>query len=235
MFCQRPWPRRAAVAFAAAAWSLLLQVQVGHAQLPGNTEGSIKGWAPVTNMPQRDTDAYFKLLRSDYKFRIQDDYVAYSIDILIDPCRDLIRAGGRGEGCCKNSNFAGCQHHPTVKAGQDLQVAYLQNAHIASCRGTEFEYDPNCGTFLEVHRPGQRPVLADVQIDYVPFPNGFQTVFLATHRLCLGPHEVWWVIRTRSGPYVQKTRSFYVTSPSCEAPPGAVSPPTPLADLADIP
>lgn len=27
----------------------------------------------------------------------------------------------------------------------------MQNAHIASCRGTEFEYDPNCGTYLEAH------------------------------------------------------------------------------------
>lgn len=25
----------------------------------------------------------------------------------------------------------------------------MQNAHIASCRGTDFEYDPNCGTYLE--------------------------------------------------------------------------------------
>ena len=35
----------------------------------------------------------------------------------------------------------------------------MQNAHIASCRGTDFEFDPNCGTYLEaafdvLGRPG---------------------------------------------------------------------------------
>eukprot|EP00439_Symbiodinium_sp_Y106_P006866 s6_g1.t1 len=108
------------------------------------------GFQPVRNMPQRDTDPYFALLRTDYKFRIQTDYIAYSIDILIDPCRELIRSGGRGAACCQGTNTAGCQHHPTIEAGQDLQVAYMQNAHVASCRGTEYEFDPNCGTYLEV-------------------------------------------------------------------------------------
>ena len=53
-------------------------------------------------------------------------------------------------------NVAGCQHHPEIDAGEDLQVAYMQNAHIASCCGTDFEYDPNCGTYLEackIYRP----------------------------------------------------------------------------------
>ncbi|CAK8986818.1 unnamed protein product [Durusdinium trenchii] len=185
------------------------------------------------------------------EFRLQNDYVAYSIDILIDPCRDLIRSGGRGSACCSFSGVAGCQHHPDVEAGQDLQVAYMQNAHIASCRGTEFEYDPNCGTYLEVHRPGQKAVLSDVRIDSTttvtwtdlgagveqPYITsaGYQTRFLATHRLCRGEYEVWWVVRTRSGPYVQRTRAFYVSSPTCETPPGGIDPPTPLLSLSDMP
>ncbi|CAJ1330786.1 unnamed protein product [Effrenium voratum] len=193
------------------------------------------GWSPVKNMPQRDTDPYFALIRTDYKFRLQQDYVAYSIDILIDPCRDLIRSGGKGSACCGGSNLAGCQHHPEIEAGQDLQVAYMQNAHIASCRGTAFEYDPNCGTYLEVHRPGQKEVLADVRIDAASFPSGYQTVFLATHRLCRGQYEVWWVVRTRSGPYVQRTRGFYVSAPTCDTPPGGVDPPQPLLSLSDMP
>eukprot|EP00435_Cladocopium_sp_Y103_P017061 s854_g4.t1 len=188
----------------------------------GRSEDAV-GWSPVKNMPQRDTAPYFALIRTDYKtpgWQGIDREVAYSIDILIDPCRDLVRAGGRGSACCKDQNIAGCQHHPDIEAGQDLQVAYMQNAHIASCRGTDFEYDPNCGTYLEVHRPGTKEVLSDVRIDAQSFPSGYQTVFLATHRLCRGQYEVWWVVRTRSGPYVQRTRSFYVSSPTCETPPG---------------
>jgi len=186
-------------------------------------------------MPQRDTEEYFDMLRRDYKLRIQSDYVKYSIKIYIDPCRDLMRAGGLGQDCCKDANVAGCQHHGDILAGEDLQVAYLQNAHVASCRGTEFENDPNCGTFLEIHRPMQPTVLADVQIDHNSFPNGFQTVFLATHRLCLGPHEVWFVVRTRSGPYVQKIQPFMIVGPTCSAPIGAVAPPKTRASESDIP
>mmetsp|Transcript_154 Transcript_154/g.367 ORF Transcript_154/g.367 Transcript_154/m.367 type:complete len:216 (-) Transcript_154:103-750(-) len=194
-----------------------------------------RGYEPVKNMPQRDTDPYFALLRTDYQFRIQTDYVSYSIDILIDPCRELLRSGGRGAACCKDTNIAGCQHHPDVVAGQDLQVAYMQNAHIASCRGTPFEYDPNCGTYLEVHRPGQKQVLADVRIDSISFPSGYQTVYLATHRLCRGQYEVWWVVRTRSGPYVQRTRAFYISAPTCETPPGGVDPPRAALSADDMP
>ncbi len=211
------------------AWPLLA-LQCWHVRCQDAT-----GWSPVKNMPQRDTAPYFALIRTDYKFRLQNDYVAYSIDILIDPCRDLVRTGGIGSACCKDQSVAGCQHHPDIEAGQDLQVAYMQNAHIASCRGTDFEYDPNCGTYLEVHRPGTKEVLSDVRIDATSFPSGYQTVFLATHRLCRGQYEVWWVVRTRSGPYVQRTRGFYVSLPSCETPPGGVDPPQPLLSLSDMP
>ena len=208
----------------------LLALQCWHGRCQDAT-----GWSPVKNMPQRDTAPYFALIRTDYKFRLQNDYVTYSIDILIDPCRDLVRTGGIGSACCKDQSVAGCQHHPDVEAGQDLQVAYMQNAHIASCRGTDFEYDPNCGTYLEVHRPGTKEVLSDVRIDATSFPSGYQTVFLATHRLCRGQYEVWWVVRTRSGPYVQRTRGFYVSLPTCETPPGGVDPPQPLLLLSDMP
>ena len=102
----------------------LLALQCWHGRCQDAT-----GWSPVKNMPQRDTAPYFALIRTDYKFRLQNDYVTYSIDILIDPCRDLVRTGGIGSACCKDQSVAGCQHHPDVEAGQDLQVAYMQNAH----------------------------------------------------------------------------------------------------------
>ncbi|CAK9102032.1 Uncharacterized protein SCF082_LOCUS47698 [Durusdinium trenchii] len=153
----------------------------------------------------------------------------------------------------------------------------MQNAHIASCRGTEFEYDPNCGTYLEVHRPGQKAVLSDVRIDSTttvtwtdlgagveqPYITsaGYQTRFLATHRLCRGEYEARRAmtaegrgflrprsmemdtyglvgradaLRTLRTPVwsadltVQRTRAFYVSSPTCETPPGGIDPPTPM-------
>eukprot|EP00443_Scrippsiella_acuminata_P087116 CAMPEP_0115561070 /NCGR_PEP_ID=MMETSP0271-20121206/100795_1 /TAXON_ID=71861 /ORGANISM="Scrippsiella trochoidea, Strain CCMP3099" /LENGTH=172 /DNA_ID=CAMNT_0002995167 /DNA_START=70 /DNA_END=584 /DNA_ORIENTATION=- len=144
------------------------------------------GWGIVGDVPRGDSDEYISLIRTNYKFRIQPDYVRYSIDLLVDPCRDLVRAGSKAEGCCTDSNIAGCQHHYDVYAGEDLQVAYFQNAHIANCRGTPFEDDPNCGTFIEIHRPSDKRILADAGIDHVDFPSGYSTTRLATHRLCVG-------------------------------------------------
>merc|ERR1712118_198015 len=129
--------------------------------------------------------------------------------------------GGRVMKCCKDSGILACQHHPNVVAGPDLQIAYFQNAHIVNCAGTVFEKDPNCGTYIEIHRQGReeirRQVLADLPLEE-QFLSGFRTAFLPTHRLCFGQHELWWVVRTRSVPFVQKVKEFSVTQPSCPKP-----------------
>jgi len=176
-----------------------------------------KGWGIQESIIQRDTPEYFALLRTDYKFRAQDP-IYYEIEILIDSCRESIKTGGLGDGCCFDTNRAACQDYSSVNAGQDLQLAYFQNAHINTCKGTPFEDDPNCGTYIEIHRKGEKQVLADVQLadEYI---NGFRTINIATHALCVGKYELWWVVRTRSGPYVQKQKEFYVSRPSCPAPP----------------
>mmetsp|Transcript_2749 Transcript_2749/g.6802 ORF Transcript_2749/g.6802 Transcript_2749/m.6802 type:complete len:225 (-) Transcript_2749:90-764(-) len=194
----------------------------------GQTLGASKryvGWGIVGDVPRGDTEEYRSLVRTDYRFRIQEDYVRYSIDIRINPCKDEIIAAGMGIACCSGTSIAGCQHHPEVDGGPDLQVAYFQNAHIPNCKGTPFEADHNCGTFLEVHRLGDRKILADMGIDQIDFPSGYQTTRLAIHRLCVGDHELWWVVRTPSGPWVKKIRKFFVRSPSCSGPAGLAPPP----------
>merc|ERR1712039_1027277 len=153
------------------------------------------------------------------RFRLQEDYVAFSLDVLVDPCRDKERTGGLDEECCYDTNLAGCQSYQEIVAGADLQIAYFSNAHIPTCRGTIFERDPNCGTYIEIHRPWDTTILADVNIDEDQYPDGFRTTRIATHRLCMSQHEMWWVVRTRNGPYVQQIRKFFVTGPSCPAPP----------------
>ena len=104
-------------------------------------------------MPQLDSSDYLKTIRTDYRFIDQSDYVLYTIQLRIDPCRDLVEAGGAGDGCCFDTNVAGCQTYDSIAAGPDMQVAFFQNAHITNCQGTEFAGDPNCGTFLEVKVP----------------------------------------------------------------------------------
>eukprot|EP00929_Paragymnodinium_shiwhaense_P016419 TRINITY_DN124741_c0_g1_i1.p1 TRINITY_DN124741_c0_g1~~TRINITY_DN124741_c0_g1_i1.p1 ORF type:complete len:302 (-),score=63.20 TRINITY_DN124741_c0_g1_i1:167-1072(-) len=184
-----------------------------------------KGWGVISSLPERGSAAYLKLLRTDYKFKVQGDYVHYTIDMKVDPCRDAVKAGEAGKDCCYDMNAAGCQHHPNIQAGLDLQIAYFMTAHIPTCAGTEFDSDPNCGTYIEVHWPGEAEVLGDVRIDGEGLVNGYRTGRISTHSLCLGDHELWWVVRTRSGPYVQKIQKFFVESPSCPAPEGSIPPP----------
>eukprot|EP00746_Dinoflagellata_sp_MGD_P099364 gnl/MRDRNA2_/MRDRNA2_40403_c0_seq1.p1 gnl/MRDRNA2_/MRDRNA2_40403_c0~~gnl/MRDRNA2_/MRDRNA2_40403_c0_seq1.p1 ORF type:complete len:251 (-),score=42.71 gnl/MRDRNA2_/MRDRNA2_40403_c0_seq1:114-866(-) len=198
--------------------ALLLNPVAGIVTTSSNgTAQSFNGWGMKESIIKRDTAEYFALLRTDYKFRSQDP-IYYEIEILIDPCRENMKTGGLGDGCCFDTNRAACQDYDKIVAGQDLQLGYFQNAHISTCMGTPFEDDPNCGSFIEIHRRGENTVLADVQLadEYI---NGFRTINIATHRLCVGNYELWWVVRTRSGPYVQKQKQFYVSRPSCPAPP----------------
>ena len=100
-------------------------------------------------------------------------------------------------------------------------MAFFQNAHVPSCKDTPFERDPNCGSTLEIHRgdaPAElAPVVADVKIEN-DMPNGFQTKYLSTANIYVGTYELWFVTRTRSGPFIQACKRFHVKSPSF--PPG---------------
>jgi hypothetical protein len=216
------WPHGRQPLLGRQVWSLLV---IGSLWCAGGQRSwDLVGWGQIKDIPDSNTPEYFGLLRTDYKFRGQDDYVQYTIDMRINPCYDSVRTGGYGENCCQFTNVHGCQDMPEIYAGPDLLIGYFQNAHIVSCRGTLFEQDPNCGTYIEVHRKfgDTTSVLSDVRIDSIPLPNGYQTTRIATFALCLGDHELWWVVRSRSGPFVQKVKGFKVLSPSCPTPVGQI-------------
>ena len=206
------------------------------------------GIGDFSRIPPVGTSEYFAILRRDYKFRLVDlgdPYSAlngtdtyqqayYFIEIRIEPCKDPVLAGGLGDQCCQNTGVSNCQDmgygisgaSETIIAGADLQFAYQQNAHISTCDGTDFEDDPNCGTFVEVHRALSDPnptsvddfyaeILADVKL--TKSTGNFQTAFVSTKNLCAGDYELWWVVRTRSGPYVQFREPFTVNYPPCDS------------------
>ena len=173
-------------------------------------------------------------IRRDYKFRLIDSGsvaaalagqgtywpVYYQMDMRVRPCANITLTGNRGDNCCSGTGVVNCQDNPmSVKAGDDLQIAYMQNSHISTCVGTEFESDPNCGTFIEIHRTGTEltdfvaEVLADIRLDATD--GAYNTDWIATNKLCAGTYELWWVVRTRSGPYVQLRKPFTVATPSC--------------------
>jgi hypothetical protein len=194
-------------------------------------EGALPvGWGLNQPGATSGTPEYFCMLRRDYTF-VPQDPAYYMIDLLVEPCSNSTTSGGRGKTCCMDTNVAGCGHHPDIYAGPDMQVAYFQNAHVSQCVG-DFEYDINCGTYIEVHRKYDRKdrncqddekldlckpdyeVLSDVKIT-TEFLAGYSSIYMRTTNLCTGEHELWWVVRTRSGPYVQMQRPFYVIGPSC--------------------
>jgi hypothetical protein len=181
--------------------------------------------------------------RTDYKFRLIDANSVsaaltgtavywpslYQIDVRINPCVNSTLAGGRNSlECCSMTGEVNCQDsiEGVFAGGDDLQVAYMQNALISTCKGTEFEDDIyNCGTFLEIHRAvtstsnltnTEAEVLSAVSLN--GDANGaFSTTYLSTRNaaICTGNYELWWVVRTRSGPYVQLRKPFTVIAPSC--------------------
>ena len=179
-------------------------------------------------------------VRTDYKFRLTNsgDPVAamagldvywpayYQIDIRVEPCMDATLAGGKGMMCCTNTGVVNCQDNAIgILAGPDMQIAYLQNAHISTCEGTDFSSDVNCGTYIEIHRSDNglgtselTDSVAEVleSIHITSTNGGYQTAYMRTSNLCTGDYALWWVVRTRSGPYVQFQKSFSVAYPSCQ-------------------
>ena len=220
---------------------ILLPLAVGGAQvdLTIANSGDYAGEGSFAVVPPRGTYAYLSAIRRDYKFRLVNAGSAagglagteifwpmyYQIDIRINPCVNVTLSGGLGAACCAGTGEVNCQDSTVgVAAGEDLQIAYIQNAHISNCIGTDFEDDPNCGTYIEIHRGesiDDSPQLADdvaAVLAGVPLTNtggGYQTVYIGTGNLCSGPYELWWVVRTRSGPYVQHRKPFDVLTPSC--------------------
>ena len=199
-----------------------------------STSHDYTGMGSFTSSSFEGTDAYLSSIRKDYKFRLVnlgsiDQAIAgtgyywpvfYQIDIRVEPCFNFTLTGGRGDTCCDNTGEVNCQDSPSqVHAGSDMQVAFISNAHISTCQGTEFADDPNCGTFIEIHRTGNEltesvaEVLADIRLKATG--GAFNTQWISTKKLCAGVYELWWVVRTRSGPYVQLRKPFTVITPSC--------------------
>lgn len=107
-----------------------------------------------------------------------------------------------------------------------LALGYTQTAYVVECGG-QYQSSPDCGTLLEVHRPGRRDVLASTRLRSVT-PSGYRmTVVSTTYQgnssrvICYDPinggrHEVWWVLRTLYRYFVQKRMPFAVVSPLCD-------------------
>jgi hypothetical protein len=188
--------------------------------------------------PMPGTSTYYSFLKTDYNFRNAtiSEYsgpnippsLVMTISIMLDPCRDLIRAGGRAHNCCIDTGPADCQDNNDIQGGlysKDLRISYFMANAISICAGY-FADDANCGTYLEVHYKtdvyegtnvikNRNTVLWDLELDEGDTLYGYKAAYIDVSSLCAGLYEIWWVIRTRSGPYVIYTKEMNIVSPSC--------------------
>lgn len=103
-----------------------------------------------------------------------------------------------------------------------VMVGYSSNAFVVEC-GNDFRANSDCGTYLELHSPGQeRPILAETQVAG-GLHTGFRLAALPltyresdTRVLCNGDYELWWVQRTRHNRVVEFTKKFRIIEPECE-------------------
>ncbi|TMW62405.1 hypothetical protein Poli38472_014820 [Pythium oligandrum] len=133
-------------------------------------------------------------------------------DVVMPPCwdrNDTIDA------------LASCQGVDGRQKPNCVAVAYMQTAYIAQCFGA-FALDNHCGTFLEVHAPGDNAILSQTRL-LGEYTNGFRTTVLPlfykgdrTRTICRGDYEIWWVQRTRYSFIIQKKKKFRVVDPTCD-------------------
>lgn len=79
---------------------------------------------------------------------------------------------------------------------------------------SDFAGKISCGTFLEIHRPGNPAILSSVSLTE-DTTEGFAMAFISTRDMCAGRYEVWFVIATRAGSFILYVKPFYTTEPSC--------------------
>ena len=102
-----------------------------------------------------------------------------------------------------------------------LELGITQTAYIPECSG-KFSKDPHCGTFLEIHKPGDPQILSEVRLQG-QFTSGYRMAIISTtfqrnasRSICAGDHELWWVHRTRHSWVLQTRLPFRVASPRCD-------------------
>ncbi len=72
--------------------------------------------------------------------------------------------------------------------GTDLGIAWIVNGYIPQCEN-DFRGIEECGTFLEIHRPGITAVVAQTRIETY-MKSGYKMEFISTKDLCAGKYEV---------------------------------------------
>eukprot|EP00939_MAST-03C_sp_MAST-3C-sp1_P004524 g4524.t1 len=102
-----------------------------------------------------------------------------------------------------------------------LEVGYSSTAYVMTCREQESN---NCGTFLEIHQPGNPYVISETKLPEGLLSGYRMTNISARHAedldriICRGDYELWWVQRVPRSDvhYLKYVKPFRVEFPVCK-------------------
>jgi hypothetical protein len=107
-----------------------------------------------------------------------------------------------------------------------IELGITQSSYVHDCAAAS-QTDPECGTFLEIHRPGRKGILSEVRIKGM-YTSGYRKWLISsTYKrardrvICYDPlrdgaYELWWVHRTPTQRRVEARMPFKVVSPLCD-------------------
>jgi hypothetical protein len=108
-----------------------------------------------------------------------------------------------------------------TKVIDSVTVGYTFNGWLMECAG-DFADDPKCGTFLEIHVPGDERIVSEKKLPG-GLMDGYRTIdmpliykFNVDRVICAGDYEIWWVLRTPSNKVVEMVKNFRVIRPACK-------------------
>lgn len=145
----------------------------------------------------------------------------FKIKIKIEPCKekyqyccedlaicgdDIIDLGG------EKTTSDGEVTIDAVEGGGDIDIAWIANGFLPTCIG-DFE-DENCGSFLEIHRPGSDEALYKKKLE-TAYTSGYKTAYLSTKTVCAGRYDIFFVFKIRGSSNLMYVKPFLVKYPSC--------------------
>jgi len=139
------------------------------------------------------------------------NYEAMADKIILPPCWDNNSTVDANLSCLTTNgmSFPNC-----------VAFGYTSTAYIVQC-GKSFIESNHCGTFIELHFPGQNEILSQTRLEG-GFTSGYRTSIIPlifqgdpTKIICKGNYELWWVQRTLYNFIIQLKKKIFVQNPDC--------------------
>ena len=192
-------------------------------QLVGGSDGVCLSNSTTGNLDRRtkvalpDGNNTYEMIWNDKT--CEDQYMLRKLSPVMPDCWDYNESVSATTVDERNHVYA--HIHDDSKHIDSITIAYSYNGWIIACAG-EYEGSPKCGTYLEIHVPGDARIVSEKRLPG-GLLNGYRTLDLPlTYKfnkdrvICAGDYEIWWVLRTPSNKVVEYVKKFKVLRPACD-------------------